>query len=172
MMSEQILPHHFKDARLSSIEWRAGKYDEFVIIGGEGELDENLKWFVDLFAQADDKGFLYDAEGIYKYKRNGDFINRKRKSKGDVLQDQITRGEMPAAAADTTSSAQSTDFQTKKSQQIQELHDERVKTEQEQTKAINRLAEAQEEANRLKRIELSEATGKPIGKFSDEGTEV
>lgn len=74
-----------KDPRLGNIEWRGheGQYGHF-----DSTFSKEQEWLAELIRkQADEKGYIYDEEGIYKYKlsTNGDFINRYKKAKGGKM---------------------------------------------------------------------------------------
>ena len=160
----QTLPHRFKDPRLSNVPWveKAGDYGPYESVNVENMPDG--QWLLDLFDKADSKGYIYDQEGVYRYKRNKNWINRFKKSKADRAAESMALGipvsvqqaakdgilvgqEQQSTVKASVSTSAFQEREDKKSAQIQKLHDERMQAEDRQTEAINRLAAAIEVQN-------------------------
>lgn len=159
MAEQTTLPSRNVDKRAYSLEWKeqTGKYGQYESINTE-KIDGGGQWFLDLFDSADEKGYVYDKIGVYKYKRNGNWINRFRKSKADgMLEEAITMGMPAPATTGTTATPRSSnqdawaERDAKKSEQIQKLHDETVAATNKNTESNFRLAD--ELANVRRQVE-------------------
>lgn len=154
LSNQTPLPSRNVDKRAYSLGWKekTGQYGTYESINVEN-VEGGGQWFLDLFDKADDKGYVYDQQGVYKYKRNGNWINRFRKSKADGILEEAAAGgySVPVATAAATATQQQfnrppadtpisgnawAERDAKKSEQIQKLHDETLEATQKQTEAI------------------------------------
>lgn len=140
---EYVFKFLIQSKRLNGVTWSEfeGKYGTFHSVLGDDHW-----WLKDIIEKnGNDKGYLFDLNGQYKYKSNGRFINRYTKTKTDYeLQEKAMEQMKENVVKQISASSPAVEIgaeqrQQEKVEKWQLAHDENIKYYQEMTRAVDEL---------------------------------